>query len=135
MYTSECQTLAIRMFPFTKLYFYYSDPLEQFDVFQLLPSVCYSLTNLTLFAIVNMGVFSFLLYATTYKNQSHSVTSSVLSDIIRSIYEMLAGLSESNIRLNKQVYFPILFFIFMLILVSNLVGMIPYSYTVTSSFV
>ena len=97
------------MLLFTKLNFYYSDPLEQFDVFQLLPSVCYSITNLTLFAIVNMGVFSFLLYATTYTNQSHSVTSSVLSDIIRSIHEMLAGLSESNIRLNKQVYFPILF--------------------------
>jgi F-type H+-transporting ATPase subunit a len=48
---------------------------------------------------------------------------------------MVANLAESNIRLTKQVYFPLLFYIFMLILVSNLVGMIPFSYTVTSSFI
>lgn len=48
---------------------------------------------------------------------------------------MLANLTESNVRLTKQVYFPILYYIFWLILISNLVGLIPYSYTVTSSFV
>lgn len=115
--------------------FYCADPLEQFDVFMLWPSITYSLTNLTLFAILNLSVMGLILYTTTYANQSHTTAPSVISDITRSIYEMLADLSENNIRLSRQVYFPILFFVFLLILITNLVGMIPYSYTVTSSFI
>src|SRR5260370_4443 len=113
----------------------YFDPLEQFDVIQLLPSISYSLTNLTLILLMNLLLFGFLVYATTYPNQTHSTSPSIVGDLVRNIYEMIANLAESNIRLSKQVYFPILFYIFMLILVSNLVGMIPFSYTVTSSFV
>ncbi len=108
----------------------YFDPLEQFDVIQLLPSISYSLTNLTLILLMNLLLFGFLVYATTYPNQTHSTSPSIVGDLVRNIYEMIANLAESNIRLSKQVYFPILFYIFMLILVSNLVGMIPFSYTV-----
>jgi hypothetical protein len=88
------------------------DPLEQFDVFPLLPFVFYSPTNLTLIALVNFLVLVFLFYATNYPNQSHTTASSVLSGLIRGIHEMLANLAESNIRLTKQVYFPILYYIF-----------------------
>jgi len=111
------------------------DPLEQFDVFPLFPFVFYSPTNLTLIAFVNFLLLAFVFYATNYPNQSHTTASSVFTGLIRSIHEMLAGLAESNIRLTKQVYFPILYYVFWLILISNLVGLIPYSYTVTSSFV
>jgi ATP synthase subunit 6 len=113
----------------------YFDPLEQFDVIQLFPSISYALTNLTLILFLNLGIFAFLIYSTIYPNQTHSTSPSVVSDLIRGIYDMVANLAESNIRLTKQVYFPLLFYIFMLILVSNLVGMIPFSYTVTSSFI
>ena len=114
---------------------HYFDPLEQFDVIQLFPSISYALTNLTLILFLNLLIFGFLIYATIYPNQSHSTSPSVVGDLVRNIYEMLANLAESNIRLSKQVYFPILFYIFLLILISNLLGMIPFSYTVTSSFV
>jgi len=113
----------------------YFDPLEQFDVIQLFPSISYALTNLTLILLLNLLICGFLIYATIYPNQTHSTSPSIIADLVRNIYEMLANLAESNIRLSKQVYFPILFYLFMLILVSNLVGMIPFSYTVTSSFI
>src|ERR1700760_5082924 len=113
----------------------YFDPLEQFDVIQLFPSISYALTNLTLILFLNLLIFAFLIYTIIYPNQSHSTSPSVVGDLVRNVYEMLATLAESNIRLSKQVYFPILFYIFLLILISNLVGMIPFSYTVTSSFV
>jgi ATP synthase subunit 6 len=119
-----------------RLYFItYFDPLEQFDVIQLFPSISFALTNLTLILALNFLILGFLIYATIYPNQTHSTSPSVVGDLVRNIYEMLANLAESNIRLSKQVYFPILFYIFMLILISNLVGMIPFSYTVTSSFI
>ena len=113
----------------------YFDPLEQFDVIQLFPSISYALTNLTLILALNFLILGFLIYATIFPNQTHSTSPSVVGDLVRNIYEMLANLADSNIRLSKQVYFPILFYIFMLILISNLVGMIPFSYTVTSSFI
>jgi ATP synthase subunit 6 len=116
-------------------YIPYFDPLEQFDVIQLFPSISYALTNLTFILFFNLLLFGFLLYATIYPNQTHSTSPSVVGDLVRNVYEMLANLAESNIRLTKQVYFPILFYIFMLIIISNLVGMIPFSYTVTSSFI
>lgn len=114
---------------------YLIDPLEQFDVFPLLPFTFYSPNNLTLIALVNLLVLFFIFYTTNYPNQSHTTASSVLAGGIRSIHDRLANLAESNIRLTRQVYFPILYFVFWLILISNLVGLIPYSYTVTSSFV
>lgn len=91
---------------------YLTDPLEQFDVFPLLSFIFYSPTNLTLIAFVNFLVLVFLFYATNYTNQSHTTSSSVLTGLIRTIHDMLANLAESNIRLTKQVYFPILYYIF-----------------------
>src|ERR1700737_4326427 len=99
---------------------HYFDPLEQFDVIQLFPSISYALTNLTLILFLKLLIFGFLIYATIYPNQSHSTSPSVVGDLVRNIYEMLANLAESNIRLSKQVYFPLLFYIFMLFLFSTL---------------
>jgi len=40
-----------------------------------------------------------------------------------------------NIDIKKKSFIVIVFFLFTFLLVSNLVGMIPYSYTVTSSLI
>jgi F-type H+-transporting ATPase subunit a len=111
------------------------DPLEQFDVIKLLPSISYSLTNLTLILLLNLALIAFFVYATIYPNQSQTIAPHVLADGVRSVFDLVAGLAESNIRVSKQVYFPILLYIFVVILMSNLLGMIPFSYTVTSSFI
>jgi F0F1-type ATP synthase membrane subunit a len=111
------------------------DPLEQFDVIKLLPTISYTLTNLTFILFLNLLLISSFIYATLYSNQSHSLSPSIIAYGVRTVFNLVAGLAESNIRLSKQVYFPILLYVFVLILVSNLVGMIPFSYTVTSSFI
>lgn len=111
------------------------DPLEQFDVIKLFPSVSYSLTNLTLILFLNLMLLTFFVYSTIYSNQSHTTAPSVLAEGVRTIFDLVAGLAESNIRISKQIYFPILFYIFLVILINNLIGMIPFSYTVTSSFI
>ena len=112
----------------------YLDPLEQFDVFQVLPSIWFTPTNLSLFAILNLLVLFFVIYATVYPEQPHSTAPSVLAYGMRSVYQMVADISSGNIRLHKQVHFPLLFYLFMFIVISNLVGLIPYAFTITSSF-
>jgi len=111
------------------------DPLEQFDILKLIPTITYSPTNLTVVLLLNLALIGFFIYVAIYPKQSQTVVPSVLADGVRSVFDLVAGLAESNIRISKQVYFPVLLYIFLVILVSNLVGMIPFSYTVTSSFI
>ena len=42
---------------------------------------------------------------------------------------------EENVILKKKPFILIVFFLFLFLLISNLIGMIPFSYTVTSSLV
>ena len=55
--------------------------------------------------------------------------------LMREIYDLVKSIVKSNTSLKRNQYFSILFFLFIFILVSNLVGLIPYSFTATSSFV
>ena len=42
---------------------------------------------------------------------------------------------KENLYVKKQQYFTAIFFLFMVLLLANMVGMIPYSFTITSSFI
>ncbi len=42
---------------------------------------------------------------------------------------------KSNTSLKRYQYFSVLFFLFLFIFISNIVGLIPYSFTITSSFI
>jgi F-type H+-transporting ATPase subunit a len=42
---------------------------------------------------------------------------------------------QENLYVKKQQFFAVLFYLFLTLLVANVVGMLPYSLTVTSSFV
>ena len=42
---------------------------------------------------------------------------------------------QENLYIGKQQYFTVIFYLFFTLFLANLVGMIPYSFTITSSFV
>lgn len=42
---------------------------------------------------------------------------------------------DENLYVHKQQYFTVIFYLFMTLMVANLVGMVPYSFTITSSFI
>lgn len=42
---------------------------------------------------------------------------------------------RENLYIAKQQYFTVIFYLFFTLLLANLVGMVPYSFTVTSSFI
>lgn len=54
---------------------------------------------------------------------------------LRALYQLVRGLVKENLYVRKQQYFTILFYLFFTLLLANLVGMIPFSFTITSSFV
>jgi F-type H+-transporting ATPase subunit a len=50
-------------------------------------------------------------------------------------YEFILGLVKENIGKKGLVYFPFIFTLFSFILTLNLIGMIPYNYSVTSQII
>jgi F-type H+-transporting ATPase subunit a len=42
---------------------------------------------------------------------------------------------RENLYIAKQQYFSVIFYLFFTLLLANLVGMVPYSFTITSSFI
>ena len=50
-------------------------------------------------------------------------------------YEFIANMIRENVGAEGRKYFPFIFTLFMFILVGNLVGMIPFSYTFTSQII
>lgn len=104
------------------------DPLEQFDVLAL-PILGSGLTNLSLLLALNILIMS--AWFTSYSIQ---VTNNY-DFVLRSLYMLVRSMARENLYVRKQQYFTVLFYLFFTLLIANLVGMVPYSFTITSSFV
>jgi F-type H+-transporting ATPase subunit a len=108
----------------------FHDPLEQFDVLSLsLPLVGAGFTNLALLLVVNL-----LVMAVWFGSYGIQVANNY-DFALRVLYQLVRGLVKENLYIRKHQYFTVLFYLFFTLLLANLVGMIPYSFTITSSFI
>jgi len=105
-----------------------TNPLEQFEVTALPFLSGLGVTNLAMTLALNFVVIFVLLglYSLSVQN-NYDLT-------LKSIYNLVASMVKENLFMSKQIYFTALLYLFVFILMSNLVGMIPYSFTPTSSF-
>lgn len=106
---------------------HFFDPLEQFDVLSVLDFAQY--TNLALILTLNLVLTAVLLAGFRANGRT------TYDFIIRSLYQLVRSMAKENIYIRKQQYFAVLFFLFVTLLLANLIGLLPYSFTVTSSFV
>ena len=53
----------------------------------------------------------------------------------KNMYNLVASVLNANTSLKRKEYFSILYFLFLFILFANLFGLIPFTFTITSSFV
>lgn len=117
--------------------FIISSPLEQFNIVSLFPislpfGIDLSLTNSALFQILAVSLFILLLKLTV---ENSTLVPTHWQSLIEMYYESLLGLVKENIGKKGLVYFPFIFTLFSFILTLNLVGMIPYNYSVTSQII
>lgn len=109
-------------------------PLEQFNIITLLPlhigNYYFSFTNSSLFMALATGLF-LLLFSFVTVQGGHLVPTRWQS-IIEMIYEFIANLITDQVGEQGKKYFPVIFTLFTFLLCSNLIGMIPYSFTTTS---
>jgi len=118
--------MTITAFKSTKLFL---DPLEQFEVFNY---KCICFTNLHYYAlIVYFLIFFFLIFNGNYYSYSDSKPNLIL--FRDKTFNFISGLIKENLNIKIVLFFPIVYLTFLFILLANLIGMIPYAFTITSS--
>jgi len=113
------------------------NPLEQFEILDLfslsiLGSYKISLTNVGLYVIFACLILFSLIYLTLSENRLIVNKNSL---ILESTYDSVLSIIKDQIGGTNERYFPFIFSLFILILFSNLIGIIPYSFTATSQIV
>ena len=111
-------------------------PVEQFTIKVLFALNLFgydiSFTNSALFMVLASAVScGFLVFAM----RPASIVPGRMQGLAEMMYEFVAEMVRSNVGNEGRPYFPFIFTLFMFILFSNLLGLIPYSYTVTSQIV
>ncbi len=114
-------------------YFIIASPLEQFEIVTILPlsiqGLNFSLTNSSLFMLISFLILIFWLSLSFYKN---SLIPNNWQLIKESLYNITANMMYDNLGQKGELYFPFIFSLHLILLFCNLIGMIPYSFTVTS---
>ena len=108
-------------------------PLSQFEIKPLydlsLAGHDVSFTNSSLFMV--LAVLSITLFI-TMGMKSRSLVPGRLQNAAEMMYEFINSMVNDNMGKDGRKYFPFIFTLFSFILFSNLLGMLPYSFTSTS---
>ena len=111
-------------------------PLEQFKIEPLIPlhigGLDVSYTNSALFMTVAVILITALLVLGTRRG---ALVPGRWQSIAEMSYEFVADMVETNAGHGAEPYFPFIFTLFMFVLFANFLGLIPYSFTVTSQII
>lgn len=113
------------------------DPIHQFQIIDLFPvakigNVEIAFTNSAAFMMLAVvGLTAFLVGATAKR----SLVPSRLQSTAELSYEFVAGTVRSTAGAEGMKFFPFVFSIFMFVLTLNMLGLIPYAFTVTSHII
>lgn len=109
-----------------------ADPIHQFAVNELIPlsigNVNISFTNVALFILVTVMLASLFLLLTS----SGRLIPGRAQSVSELAYEFVASILRDATGTQGMKFFPLVFALFMFVLVANFIGLFPYAYTVTS---
>jgi F-type H+-transporting ATPase subunit a len=113
------------------------DPIHQFQIHNWLPLFHVgehqiSFTNSALYMFVIVALVSLFLIGATSRR---AVVPGRLQSIAEMSYEFVADTIRSSAGTEGMKFFPFVFTLFMFVLFANLIGLIPYSFTVTSQLI
>ena len=114
-----------------------ADPIHQFEITKLFPIAKIgaheiAFTNSALFMVVSVGLIAALLLGAT---SSRSLVPGRMQSIAELSYEFVATTVRSTAGTEGMRFFPLVFTLFMFILFANMIGLIPYTFTVTSHII
>ena len=113
-----------------------NDPLHQFVIQPIVPieigGLHFDFTNSSLFMVATVAVASAFLYWST---AGRTLVPGRAQSVSEMSYEFIANMLRDSAGKSGMHFFPLVFSLFMFVLVANLLGMFPYFFTVTSHII
>ena len=114
-----------------------SNPMQQFTVKRIGPEiniagVDLSFTNASLFMVISATVIILFLFL---GSKEKKIIPNKLQLIAEMSYTFVANMISDTAGSKARPYFPFIFSLFMFVLFCNMIGMLPYSFTVTSHII
>ena len=112
------------------------NPLEQFTIKPIIPlhiadyDVSFTQSSAAMVAAV---VLTIVLMTLSVRNKS--LVPGRWQNIAEMIYETIFGLTDEYLHEEGRKFFPFVFTLFMVVLMGNLIGLVPYSFTYTSHII
>uniref|UniRef100_A0A896Z679 ATP synthase subunit a n=1 Tax=Coniophora olivacea TaxID=85977 RepID=A0A896Z679_9AGAM len=114
-----------------------NSPLEQFEVTSLLsfnaPVLGYFNITLTNLALYSGLIFSLIVGLHYMGNNESKLLPSRWSIVLESLFASINSMVRDQI--GREMYLPFIYGLFFFILIANLVGNVPYSFTITTSVI
>ncbi|WP_269583532.1 F0F1 ATP synthase subunit A [Roseibium sp. Sym1] len=113
-----------------------NDPIHQFQIQKIFPievgGMDFSFTNSSLFMVLTVAATSaFLIFSTS----GRGLVPTRIQSVSEMMYEFVASTLRSAAGTDGMRFFPLVFSLFMFVLVANLFGMFPYFFTITSHII
>ena len=113
------------------------DPIHQFEIKNLFPLAQFggieiAFTNSALFMLIGLALILLLMLGAT---SSRALVPGRLQSVAEMSYEFIATTLRNSAGTEGMKFFPLVFSLFMFILVLNVIGIIPYTFTVTSHII
>jgi F-type H+-transporting ATPase subunit a len=108
------------------------DPIHQFVITPMGHLGSLPVTNSAVFMLVILAIASFVMIAGT---SQRALVPNRLQSLGEMAYEFVANTVRGSAGHDGMRFFPLVFSLFMFVLISNLVGLVPYTFTVTSHII
>jgi F-type H+-transporting ATPase subunit a len=114
-----------------------ADPIHQFQITKLftighIGGQEIAFTNSSAYMFLAVAIISLLMIGGSARRQ---LVPGRIQSLAELLYEFVAGMITSNVGQEGMRFFPLVFSLFTFILVSNVVGIIPYQFTVASHLI
>ena len=114
-----------------------SNPMKQFTVHRIGPEIKIagidlSFTNASLFMVLSVSIILLFLFL---GSKEKKIIPGKLQLITELFYSFVAKMISDTAGSKAKPYFPFIFSLFMFVLFCNMLGMLPYSFTVTSHII
>jgi F-type H+-transporting ATPase subunit a len=112
------------------------DPLHQFQIQRYLPisigGLDASFSNSALYMVITVALITGLI---VYGMRGRALVPTRIQSLAELFYEFVANLVRDNAGPDARKYFPFVFSLFMFIMIGNLLGLIPGTFTFTSHII
>jgi len=112
------------------------DPIHQFVVLDIIPikmgGIDVSFTNSSLWMVI--GAITSITFL-TLAMRKQALIPGRMQMAVEILYDFVSKMINDNIGHNGRIYFPLIFTVFMFVLMGNVLGLIPHSFTYTSQLI